>query len=49
MALSLAPGANALDTAEIVKERMEEFARFCGYDTAAAFSATLPFDSSWPA
>lgn len=28
MALSLAPGANALDTAEAVKERMEEFAEF---------------------
>ena len=28
MAISLAPGANALDTAEAVKARMEEFARF---------------------
>ncbi|WP_158971404.1 efflux RND transporter permease subunit [Chachezhania sediminis] len=28
MAISLAPGANALDTSELVSHRMEEFARF---------------------
>ncbi|TNC47298.1 efflux RND transporter permease subunit [Rubellimicrobium rubrum] len=28
MAISLAPGANALDTSEAVKERLEEFAQF---------------------
>ncbi|SIT11097.1 efflux RND transporter permease subunit [Paracoccus saliphilus] len=44
MALSLAPGANALDTAERVKERMEEFAEFFpeGVDYVIPFD-TAPF------
>ncbi|RNF35790.1 efflux RND transporter permease subunit [Paracoccus methylarcula] len=44
MALSLAPGANALDTAERVKERMKEFAEFFpeGVDYVIPFD-TAPF------
>ncbi|MFD1798118.1 efflux RND transporter permease subunit [Paracoccus aurantiacus] len=44
MALSLAPGANALDTAELVKERMEEFSRFFpeGVDYVIPYDTT-PF------
>ncbi|MDB6179866.1 efflux RND transporter permease subunit [Paracoccus fistulariae] len=42
MALSLAPGANALDTAEIVKERMEEFAEFF----PEGIDYVIPFDTS---
>ena len=44
MAISLAPGANALDTAEAVKERMAEFARFFpeGVDYVIPYDTT-PF------
>lgn len=42
MALSLAPGANALDTAERVKERMEEFAQFF----PEGVDYVIPFDTS---
>ncbi|MBU3030810.1 efflux RND transporter permease subunit [Paracoccus marinaquae] len=44
MAISLAPGANALDTAERVKARMEEFAQFFpeGVDYVIPFDTT-PF------
>ncbi|WBU62068.1 efflux RND transporter permease subunit [Paracoccus albus] len=42
MALSLAPGANALDTAERVKERMEEFAEFF----PEGVEYVIPFDTS---
>ncbi|SDE49929.1 hydrophobic/amphiphilic exporter-1, HAE1 family/multidrug efflux pump [Paracoccus isoporae] len=42
MALSLAPGANALDTAERVKERMEEFAQFF----PEGVEYVIPFDTS---
>ncbi|SFQ08762.1 efflux RND transporter permease subunit [Tranquillimonas alkanivorans] len=44
MAISLAPGANALDTAEAVKERMAEFAEFFpeGMDYVIPFDTT-PF------
>ncbi|NHF74578.1 efflux RND transporter permease subunit [Paracoccus xiamenensis] len=44
MAISLAPGANALDTAELVKERMEEFAEFFpeGIDYVIPYDTT-PF------
>uniref|UniRef100_UPI003B51A188 efflux RND transporter permease subunit n=1 Tax=Roseovarius indicus TaxID=540747 RepID=UPI003B51A188 len=44
MAISLAPGANALDTAEAVKARMEEFANFFpeGVDYVIPYDTT-PF------
>ncbi|MBC9245860.1 efflux RND transporter permease subunit [Paracoccus sp. 11-3] len=42
MALSLAPGANALDTAELVKERMVEFAEFF----PEGMDYVIPFDTS---
>ncbi|WBU56069.1 efflux RND transporter permease subunit [Paracoccus sediminicola] len=42
MALSLAPGANALDTAELVKDRMEEFAEFF----PEGVEYVIPFDTS---
>ncbi|WP_347139856.1 efflux RND transporter permease subunit [Paracoccus sp. SSK6] len=42
MALSLAPGANALDTAERVKARMEEFAEFF----PEGVDYVIPFDTS---
>lgn len=44
MAISLAPGANALDTAQAVKERMEDFARFFpdGVDYVVPYDTT-PF------
>ena len=42
MALSLAPGANALDTAERVKARMEEFAQFF----PEGVEYVIPFDTS---
>ncbi|AUM74966.1 efflux RND transporter permease subunit [Paracoccus jeotgali] len=42
MALSLAPGANALDTAERVKERMVEFARFF----PEGVEYVVPFDTT---
>lgn len=42
MALSLAPGANALDTAERVKERMEEFAEFF----PEGVEYVIPFDTA---
>ncbi|MDT0684213.1 efflux RND transporter permease subunit [Roseicyclus sp. F158] len=44
MAVSLAPGANALDVSEAVKERMEEFAEFFpeGMDYVIPFDTT-PF------
>ncbi|WP_299910981.1 efflux RND transporter permease subunit [uncultured Paracoccus sp.] len=42
MALSLTPGANALDTAERVKERMEEFAEFF----PEGVEYVIPFDTS---
>ncbi|TRW99205.1 efflux RND transporter permease subunit [Paracoccus sp. M683] len=42
MALSLTPGANALDTAERVKERMEEFAEFF----PEGVDYVIPFDTS---
>ncbi|TBN41212.1 efflux RND transporter permease subunit [Paracoccus subflavus] len=42
MALSLAPGANALDTAERVKTRMEEFAQFF----PEGVEYVIPFDTS---
>lgn len=42
MAISLAPGANALDTAERVKERMAEFARFF----PEGVQYVIPFDTS---
>ena len=42
MALSLAPGANALDTAELVKARMEEFAEFF----PEGVDYVIPFDTS---
>ncbi|WP_374300764.1 efflux RND transporter permease subunit [Paracoccus sp. (in: a-proteobacteria)] len=42
MALSLAPGANALDTAERVKARMEEFAGFF----PEGVEYVIPFDTS---
>ena len=42
MALSLAPGANALDTAERVKERMEEFAQYF----PEGVEYVIPFDTS---
>ncbi|RMC34224.1 efflux RND transporter permease subunit [Paracoccus alkanivorans] len=42
MALSLAPGANALDTAERVKERMEEFAQFF----PEGVEYVIPFDTA---
>ena len=48
MALSLAPGANALDTAEAVKERMEEFAEFFpeGVEYVIPYDTT-PFVERW--
>jgi HAE1 family hydrophobic/amphiphilic exporter-1/multidrug efflux pump len=44
MAIALAPGANALDTARAVKQRMEEFARFFpeGVDYVIPYDTT-PF------
>ena len=42
MALSLAPGANALDTAELVKERMAEFAEFF----PEGVEYVIPFDTA---
>lgn len=42
MALSLAPGANALDTADRVKERMAEFAEFF----PEGVEYVIPFDTS---
>ncbi len=42
MAISLASGANALDTAERVKERMEEFARFF----PDGMTYIIPFDTT---
>lgn len=42
MALSLAPGANALDTADRVKERMQEFAQFF----PEGVDYVIPFDTS---
>ncbi|RJE85344.1 efflux RND transporter permease subunit [Paracoccus onubensis] len=42
MALSLAPGANALDTAERVKERMKEFAEFF----PEGVEYVIPFDTA---
>ncbi|WP_295046847.1 efflux RND transporter permease subunit [uncultured Paracoccus sp.] len=42
MALSLAPGANALDTADRVKERMAEFAQFF----PEGVDYVIPFDTS---
>ncbi|KGJ03514.1 multidrug efflux pump [Paracoccus halophilus] len=42
MAISLASGANALDTAERVKARMEEFARFFPED----MEYVIPFDTT---
>lgn len=44
MAINLAPGANALDTAEMVKERVEEFSQFFpeGMDYVIPFDTT-PF------
>ncbi|WBU52792.1 efflux RND transporter permease subunit [Paracoccus sp. SCSIO 75233] len=42
MALSLAPGANALDTAQRVKARMEEFAQFF----PEGVEYVIPFDTS---
>ncbi|MDP5305759.1 efflux RND transporter permease subunit [Paracoccus spongiarum] len=42
MAISLAPGANALDTAERVKERMAEFAEFF----PEGVEYVIPFDTS---
>ena len=44
MAITLAPGANALDTARAIKERMEEFARFFpeGVDYVIPYDTT-PF------
>ncbi|MDO5640893.1 MAG: efflux RND transporter permease subunit, partial [Paracoccus sp. (in: a-proteobacteria)] len=42
MALSLSPGANALDTAARVKERMTEFARFF----PEGVEYVIPFDTS---
>ncbi|AUH34419.1 efflux RND transporter permease subunit [Paracoccus tegillarcae] len=42
MALSLAPGANALDTAERVKEQMDEFAEFF----PEGVEHVIPFDTS---
>lgn len=42
MALSLAPGANALDTAEAVKERMEEFSEFF----PEGVEYVIPFDTT---
>ncbi|MFV0303731.1 MAG: efflux RND transporter permease subunit [Paracoccus sp. (in: a-proteobacteria)] len=42
MALSLTPGANALDTAERVKERMEEFAQFF----PEGVEYVIPFDTT---
>ncbi|WBU63766.1 efflux RND transporter permease subunit [Paracoccus aerodenitrificans] len=42
MALSLSPGANALDTAERVKERMNEFAEFF----PEGVEYVIPFDTS---
>ncbi|MBK4217822.1 efflux RND transporter permease subunit [Paracoccus caeni] len=42
MALSLSPGANALDTAERVKERMDEFAQFF----PEGVEYVIPFDTS---
>ena len=42
MALSMAPGANALDTAERVKERMAEFAAFF----PEGVDYVIPFDTS---
>ncbi|XDA97096.1 efflux RND transporter permease subunit [Sulfitobacter sp. LCG007] len=42
MAISLATGANSLDTAERVKERMEEFARFF----PEGVSYVIPYDTT---
>ncbi|MFV0385887.1 efflux RND transporter permease subunit [Paracoccus sp. (in: a-proteobacteria)] len=42
MALSMSPGANALDTAERVKERMEEFSQFF----PEGVQYVIPFDTS---
>ncbi|KAB2883997.1 MAG: efflux RND transporter permease subunit [Albidovulum sp.] len=42
LAISLAPGANALDTSEAVKERMEEFARFF----PEGVQYVIPFDTA---
>lgn len=42
MALSLAPGANALDTAEAVKERMKEFSEFF----PEGVEYVIPFDTA---
>ena len=42
MAISLAPGANALDTANLVKARMAEFARFF----PEGVDYVIPFDTS---
>ncbi|SNR50314.1 efflux RND transporter permease subunit [Paracoccus sediminis] len=42
MALSLAPGANALDTADRVKQRMEEFAEFF----PEGVEYVIPFDTA---
>ncbi|MFV0410940.1 MAG: efflux RND transporter permease subunit [Paracoccus sp. (in: a-proteobacteria)] len=42
MALSLTPGANALDTAELVKERMNEFAEFF----PEGVEYVIPFDTT---
>ncbi|MGR3581194.1 MAG: efflux RND transporter permease subunit, partial [Sagittula sp.] len=42
MAISLAPGANALDTSELVHARMEEFAQFF----PAGIAYTIPYDTT---
>ena len=42
MAISVAPGANALETAERVKERMEEFAQFF----PEGVTYVIPFDTT---
>ncbi len=42
MAISLAPGANSLETAERVKDRMEEFAQFF----PEGVTYVIPFDTS---